>query len=242
MIQNNSKIENFEIRNNTNLDFIDAHFSKKAFDERLKQEANERLKREAEERLISIKLDERLKREAKERDKERAKDRREQMERSKKLDEQLNRMDKQIGGLNNKWGEFTEHMLKPRLLEMFRNKGFVVQTIYPQIEGLKNGKTYYSIDWLLVNSAYVVVVEVKSKLKMKHVDEHLVRMRRIQEVQPQKFDFKKTTLIGAIAGMVIEDGVEAYAIENGFYILKQSGNMVEISNPDVFQPTEWKIM
>ena len=124
---------------------------------------------------------------------------------------------------------------------MFHDKGFIVQTIYPQVEGIRNNNIYYSIDWLLVNSAYVVVVEVKSKLKKKHIDEHLVRMRRIQEVQPQNFNLTETTLIGAIAGMVIEDGAEAYAIENGFYILKQSGNMVEISNPDNFRPAEWKI-
>ena len=52
---------------------------------------------------------------------------------------------------------------------------------------------------------------------------------------------KGTTLLGAIAGMRIEEQADKYAYRQGLYVLKQKGEVVEIANDDKFKPREWRI-
>jgi hypothetical protein len=45
--------------------------------------------------------------------------------------------------------------------------------------------------------------------------------------------------LGAVAAMVMSESVKNYAHSKGFYVLYQSGEGVEISNPNGFTPRVW---
>ncbi len=148
--------------------------------------------------------------------------------------------DKKMGSLTGFLGKFTEEMIRPNIIPMFQAKGIEIETVVRSVIGKQNNQDYYEIDWLLINSTIAVVVEVKTKFTKDEVDEHLERLAKICEVAPKRIDLSGTTLLGAVAAITFEDGVDQYALKKGLYILKQTGNLVSIINDEKFKPKEWK--
>ncbi|MCX6278780.1 MAG: hypothetical protein NT004_11885 [Bacteroidetes bacterium] len=147
--------------------------------------------------------------------------------------------DKKLGEITNTWGRFVSEMVTPRLVEMFQKKGIPIETTVEKVKGFENGQEYYEIDLLLINSKFAVAVEVKSKLDIAGVKEHIDRLKKIQKVCPKRIDLKGMTVYGAVAGIVIEENADKFAYRNGLYVLKQKGNIVEIANDDKFEATPY---
>ncbi len=149
--------------------------------------------------------------------------------------------DKKMGSLTGFLGKFTEEMIRPNIIPMFQAKGIEVELVVRSVIGKKNNQDYYEIDWLLINSTIAVVVEVKTKFTKDEVDEHLDRLKKICEVAPPKlFNLSGITLLGAVAAITFENGVDRYAYQKGLYVLKQTGNLVSIIHYENFKPQEWK--
>ncbi len=132
-------------------------------------------------------------------------------------------------------------MVKPRIIKLFKDKGIPIKTTLQNVVGLLGDENYYEIDLLLINSKIAVVVEIKSSLSVDDVKEHLERLEKIQKVQPERIDLSGATLMGAVAGMIVENDADKYAYKQGLYVLRQKGNLVEIMNDDKFMPKEWKV-
>ncbi len=148
--------------------------------------------------------------------------------------------DKKMGSLTGFLGKFTEEMIRPNIIPMFQAKGINVETLLRSVVGKKDGKDYYEIDWLLIDTDIAIVVEVKTKLTRDDVDEHLDRLAKISEIAPKHILLNEKTLLGAVAAITYEDGVDRYAYKKGLYVLKQTGNLVSIINEENFKPCEWK--
>ena len=148
---------------------------------------------------------------------------------------------KRLGQITGTWGKFVAEMVKPKIMKLFKDKGIPIKTTYQNVVGLLDDKMYYEIDLLLINSKIAVVVEIKSSLSVDDVKEHLVRLEKIQKVQPERLDLRGATLMGAVAGMIVENDADRFAYKHGLYVLRQKGNLVEIINDDEFVPKEWKV-
>ncbi len=179
-------------------------------------------------------FDQRLAREAEEREK-RWKAFEKSLARSRK------QFQKELGELRGVWGWFVEEMVAPNSVELFRQRGIEVSLSVQRVEGVKDGKPYYQIDLLLINDTCAIAVEVKSTLQVKHVDEHLERLDKIREIPPPRIDLKGVTLYGAVAGMIIDQDADVYAMKHGLYVLKQAGNLVKIANKKDFVPKGWEM-
>ena len=102
----------------------------------------------------------------------------------------------------------------------------------------ENKKTLAEVDKLLENGQVMMAVEVKSKLKQDHVDDHIRRLRIISEYNKKHNDSRK--VLGAVAGGIVADNVLAYAQNKGLFVIVQNGNSVDIAKlPDNFVPTMW---
>ena len=132
-------------------------------------------------------------------------------------------------------------MVRPKILELFSERGIEIHTTFQNVVGLIGKERYYEIDLLLINKDIAVAVEIKSKLSKDDVDEHLERLGKIQKIQPERINFSGVKLYGAVAGMIIENQADRYAYKNGLYVLRQKGNLVEIVNDEKFVPKEWKV-
>jgi len=161
--------------------------------------------------------------------------------RIKKFDEEDEKLQKKIDGLTGAWGRFVAEMVRPKIVELFQEKGIQIETSLQSVLGYKDGQKYYEIDLLLINTNVAVVVEIKSSLSVGDVNEHLERLEKIKLVSPKRIDLSGVTIYGAVAGMIVEGEADKYAYKKGLYVLRQKGNLVEIANDNKFIPTEWKV-
>jgi len=201
---------------------------------------NRNLDRERKERELSNKkFEENLEKERKEREKSRI-DFENNLEKERKEREKSRKeFDKKLGELTGTWGKFVSEMVTPKLVDMFRERGIPIETTLEKIKGLIDKQEYYEIDLLLINTKYAVAVEVKSTLNIAAVDEHIERLKKIQKVCPKRVDLAGMSILGAVAGMIIEEKADLYAYRKGLFVLRQKGNIVEIVNDKKFQPVEW---
>ncbi|MBF0345690.1 MAG: hypothetical protein HQL06_15860 [Nitrospirae bacterium] len=134
--------------------------------------------------------------------------------------------------LTGKWGLFVEGLVLPATERLFRERGIEVDQMSQRVKSRKQGFEM-EIDILAVNGEYVVAIEVKSSISVDDVKKHMERLSKFKSAFRQYADRQ---IIGATAGIVIEEGVDRYAYKNGLFVIGQSGDTVKILNDDKFTP------
>ncbi len=152
-------------------------------------------------------------------------------ETSKKVEETT----RSVNALTGKWGRFVEGLVAPGAVRMFKERGIEVRETSTRVEVHRNGREM-EIDVLVVNEEYVLAIEVKSTLKVEDVNEHIEKLRGFREFFPR---FKDKKVIGAVAGIVMEEMADRYAYRQGLFVIGQSGEMVKILNDEEFKPKTW---
>ena len=156
-------------------------------------------------------------------------------ESSAETDRRLRELDAQIGGLGNRLGEFVEGVVRPGLVRLFRERGIDVRETHRDLEAERNGKKA-QVDLLVVNDSEVVVVEVKSKLSQRDVEEHLDRLALFKELFPRYSD---ACVFGAMAAMVIPEKQGGFAEAEGLFVIGQAGDDAVLLNSSGFVPKAW---
>jgi hypothetical protein len=142
---------------------------------------------------------------------------------------------KRVDGLSSKWGRFVEGLLVPAVERLFKERGITVEKVSQRIKIHKNGDAM-EIDIMVINREYVVLIEAKSTLSVENVNEHLEKLARFKSFFPEYADRK---VIGAVAGIVIDEGADRYAYKSGLFVIGQSGETVKILNDKKFIPRSW---
>jgi len=155
--------------------------------------------------------------------------------RIQETDQQIKQLGKKIGDLGNRLGEFVEGLVKSAVVRLFRARGIEVHEVHPDIE-IDRHNEGIQIDLLVVNDQEAVLVEVKSKLAMADVNEHLERLMKFKRMMPRYADVRA---MGAVAAMVVPEEVGRYAYRKGLFVLAQTGENVVILNDAKFQPKTW---
>lgn len=153
------------------------------------------------------------------------------------LKEQSRETDRKISKLGNRLGEFVEGLVAPALIRLFQARGIAVNGLSRDISR-KNPQLNLAtqIDLFVINGDSCILIEVKSKLSIDDVNEHLDRMEKFKRLFPEYTD---KYAYGAVAAMVIPDAVAKYAYHKGFFVLAQQGETVAILNDDNFKPLAW---
>jgi len=138
---------------------------------------------------------------------------------------------KEVANVTDALGRFSENMVAPALVRLLNLAGIpITETAQRVCSPLRR----IEYDIVAVNQKYVVVVSVKTRLNVEHVKEFLERRLSIfKEVFPR---YHAMQVLGAVAGMSIEQAADTYAIKQGLYVLAQSGDNVTLLNPAEFQP------
>ena len=155
--------------------------------------------------------------------------------RMQETDRKLKEVTKAIGRLGNRLGEFVEEMVRPAVVRLFQQRGIAVHQVFRGAYAERDGDAM-EIDLLVVNNVDVVLVEVKSELKVDDVKEHTQRLERFKKLFPQYANFH---VMGAVAGMVVTEETARFAYRQGLFVLAQSGDTVTIRNDADFQPVVW---
>ncbi len=142
---------------------------------------------------------------------------------------------KAVNSLTSRWGQFVENLVKPAAVRIFQERGITVTQTLRRME-IKRSGVAMEIDILAIDGDVAVAIEVKSNLSKDDVDYFLEKLARFKEAFPR---FADVTLNGAVAGIEIDEGVDRYAYRRGLFVIRQSGEVVEIANDKNFRPKVW---
>ena len=156
----------------------------------------------------------------------------------KEIDRQFEIANKALGKLGNRLGEFVERMVEPNLLKKFAALGFSFSKVSRNSEFWYENQKLMEIDALLENGDYVMAVEAKTTTAFEDINEHIKRMKKLRVYADSKGDKRK--YLGAVAGMVFNDGVKEYVLKCGLYVIEPIGNTFDIIAPEgKYKPREW---
>ena len=154
---------------------------------------------------------------------------------SQKLVDELS---KNVGGVNNSLGRFTESLFSVGLDEKFNKLGYPFTKQGAHVKFKDNGKLLAEADYFLEDGEYAMAVEVKTELKEADVDDHMDRLAVIRGYFDARGD--KRILVGAVAGSIVNENVLKYAQKQGLYVITQAGDSAVIADlPKGFKAKEW---
>jgi len=149
----------------------------------------------------------------------------------------LREIDKRFGDFTNRFGEVVDYMIAPNLQDKFYGMGLDFQEACPNYKvRSKKNNIYFQVDVYLTNGDTAMLVEIKSKLTIGDINEHILRLEKMRKYADLRGD--KRTFLGAVAGVVIESDEREYALSNGFYLIEPSGETFNIT-PPYNKPKEW---
>ena len=154
----------------------------------------------------------------------------------KETDRKVKEVSIQIGNLGGRWGAFVEGLVAPASATLFAQRGIPVHKTSRNIKATLPGNRHMEIDVLVINTNAVVLVEVKSHLTADNVREHMTRLAEFKLFFPE---YAEKQIFGAVAGIVIESGVDRFAMNQGLFVIVQSGEVMQIANAEGFVPQAW---
>jgi len=161
-----------------------------------------------------------------------------QKQSQRRTDKIIADLSKNIGGLGNSFGRFTEAMFSTELWKKFNECGFLFTKQAPRVRFYEYGQCLAEVDFFLENGKYAMPVEIKTELSVNDVDDHLERIEKIRLYMDAHNDKRK--LVGAVAGGIVSENVLNYAQKKGLFVVEQSGESVAIAAmPKGFKAREW---
>ena len=149
-------------------------------------------------------------------------------------DRKIKEVSQQVGNLGSRWGEFVEGIVAPACETLFAERGIPVHRVSPRVKAKSlDGSRRMEIDLLVDNTDSVVLVEVKSRLTAEDVRDHLKRVREFKEFYEGEGGAR---VMGAVAGILIDNDVDKFAINEGLFVIVQSGDSVKLANDGKFVP------
>ena len=152
-----------------------------------------------------------------------------------RLSKKVEDVSTQVGNLGSRWGEFVEGLIAPACLNLFTERGIPVDEVYTRAKKSVGGE-HMEIDLMVVNTAAAVLVEVKSHLTVDDVKRHIEKLQKFKAFFPR---YAACRVYGAVAGIAIASDADRFAINQGLFVIVQSGDTVELANKAEFEPKFW---
>jgi len=152
-----------------------------------------------------------------------------------KLERSVAETTRAVNALTTRWGRFVEELVEPAAVALFQSRGIAIRETHQRIKN-SDKDLGMEIDILVVNGSEVVIIECKSRLSRDDVNDLLDKLPRFKQSFPRYSDCQ---VYGAVAGIEIDEGVDRYAYQRGLFVIKPSGDTVEISNDLRFRAVAW---
>jgi len=136
----------------------------------------------------------------------------------------------------SQWGRLLEALVKPGVIELFQARGIAVNRSLERPR-IRQGGEELEIDLLLVNGDTLVVVEVKSTLRVEDVRKFLEDLKRFPDFFPEYRGYRR---FGAVAALSIDESADRYAYRQGLFVLTLGREgLVTLRNDDAFRPQDF---
>ena len=142
------------------------------------------------------------------------------------------RMDKLEGLFNGQWGKLMESLVEGDLVGLLQQRGIVVQhTVANPRQNY--GERRWEFDLVAINGEEVVVVEVKTTLRVPDVDRFIRRLNEFPELMPE---YAERRIYGAVAYLKAYQESEVRAERLGLFVIRATGSSASITNREGFTP------
>ena len=156
--------------------------------------------------------------------------------RMQETDRQMQETDRRLRKLdelfNGQWGKLMEALVQGDLIELLNQRGIVVHHTANNLKRDYRGRLW-EIDILAVDDGEVVVVEVKTTLKVRHVDHFLETLRNFTLLAPE---YRTNRVYGAVAYLKADESSAVYAEGQGLFVIRATGSSASITNREDFTP------
>jgi len=157
-------------------------------------------------------------------------------EQSQETDRRFQETDKRIKEAFNlfegQWGKLMESLVEGDLVRILRERGVDVTDTQTRRKGNKNGKSF-EFDIIANDNTEVVIVEVKTTLRAKHVKAFLNKMDQVKELLPEYRDYQ---VMGGVAFLRAEESSDAMAEKRGLFVIRATGDSAALVNKPGFVP------
>ncbi|HEV2846829.1 MAG TPA: DUF3782 domain-containing protein [Thermoanaerobaculia bacterium] len=160
--------------------------------------------------------------------------RQELVEAQKETDRQLKELGKQLGGLGDKFGSFTEGLALPSMTKIL-GRDFHMDKIAARVRARNNGHSM-EIDVLAYSrdlAGDAVIVEVKSHLREDGLEQMRKILRDFRDFFPEHAHRK---IYGILAVVDAPDDLREKVLREGIYLARIHDGQFEIQVPESFQP------
>ncbi len=154
----------------------------------------------------------------------------------KETDRRMKETDKQIKKtealFNTQWGQLMESLVEGDLIEILNQWGIAIAHTSTRVKQRGQGDDY-EYDIIAVNGREVVVVEVKTTLKVSDVKDFLESLGKLTVRMPYHKDKR---IYGAVAWLRADEEAEVYAAKQGLFVIRATGSSARIVNREDFKP------
>ena len=156
--------------------------------------------------------------------------------RFKETDARFKETDKKIKEafdlFEGQWGKLMESLVEGDLLNLLQARGIQVRDTYTRRKGNYQG-TNYEFDIIAHNGDEIVIVEVKTTLRVTHVKKFIKHLEQVKTWLPEYKDFK---VYGAIAYLKAQEKSDIFAQSKKLFVIRATGDSASIINEEGFIP------
>ena len=142
---------------------------------------------------------------------------------------------KELGGIGHRLGSFAEAMVAPACEMLFSERGIPVHRVLQNCKSRREGR-HMELDLMAVNDDRLVVIEVKFTMAVSDVRDFIKKLPQVKHSFPEYHD---KIILGAVAGMSMEQDAKNVAIKNGLFVIVPADDTVVLENAPNFQPKVW---
>ncbi|MCL2743843.1 MAG: hypothetical protein FWE67_08330 [Planctomycetaceae bacterium] len=145
---------------------------------------------------------------------------------------------KRFAEFGDRIGELIETMVRGGIVQLFQELGYTFTQCSRRGMSFREDAigVHGEVDLFLEDGDYALLVEVKTKLTIGDIKEHIKRVKKYRLYADYRND--KRHFIAAVGGGVIDDNVRDYALKRGLFVIMQSGKNIEIIQP-TDKPKVW---
>lgn len=157
-------------------------------------------------------------------------------ETDKMLSKKFRETDKKLNKLEqlftSQWGKLMESLVEGDLVNILNKRGIRIEKTIQRIKGNHKGENF-EYDIIAVNGNEIVIVEVKTTLRVKDVEWFHEKLWKAKQFLPE---YKEKTIYGAIAFLTADGSSGRMAEKLGFFVIRATGNSSSIINEKGFRP------
>lgn len=153
----------------------------------------------------------------------------ENRKRAKEAEIRLKKAEEMFTG---QWGKLVESLVEGKLVELLQARNIDVYHTSARVRG-QHGAVQWEYDVVAHNGEEVVVVEVKSTMKVADVRAFLAG---IETFKQREWRYQRDRVYGAMAYLRAEESATVYAERQGLFVIRATGDSASIINKDTFRP------